>query len=460
MTTSNKTVIRGGRVVDPSQGMDAIADVYIEDGKVAWVAAASEKRAAAGAQVIDAIGLIVSPGFVDLHTHLREPGFEHKETIATGTLAAARGGFTTICAMPNTNPAMDTLQTVRWVIHKAETEGHVRVLPIGCVTKGRAGKELAEMGELASAGVIGFSDDGSPVADTNLMRTALQYSSFTGLPIIQHCEDPGLAHGGVMHDGWVASRLGLKGMPGQAEEVMAGRDIHLTELTRGKLHLAHVSIAGTVEQVRRAKAKGMAVTAEVTPHHLALTDEWVLGTQDKGHAYAPLTLKAYDTNAKVNPPLRTNKDIEVLVAGLKDGTLDAIATDHAPHAVTDKDCTFPEAAFGISGLETAFGLLMRLVNSRQISLSLLIEKLTIGPAKVLGAKGSGLGTLKVGAAGDVVLLDPKSEWTVDVKTWASRGKNTPLNGVKLTGAVMTTLVGGRVAFTAPTLKAGSAGRAR
>ncbi|MSP78188.1 MAG: dihydroorotase [Dehalococcoidia bacterium] len=458
MTTPSSLLIRNGRVIDPSQGLDQRADVLLEDGKVAWVAVSSEKRLATDAQVIDAGGFVVCPGFVDLHCHLREPGFEDKETIASGTLAAARGGFTTVCAMPNTNPAVDSAAIVRWVAQKAQVEGYVRVLPIGCVTKGRNGKELTEMGELAEAGVIGFSDDGSPVADVNLMRTALLYSSFTGLPIIQHCEEPSLARGGMMHEGWVASRLGLKGQPSQAEEVMASRDVGLVQLTHGRLHLAHVSTAGTTAIVRWAKGSGLAVTAEVTPHHLALTDEWVLGMQDKNAVYAPLSLMAYDTNAKVNPPLRTARDIEALVAALKDGTLDAIATDHAPHAATDKECTFNEAAFGISGLETAFGLVMRLVHAGQLPLGLVIEKMTAGPAKVLGEKGRGLGSLKAGAMADVAILDPNAEWVVDRKALASKGKNTPLDGVRLKGSVVATVVGGRVAYMARTLKLTPAGR--
>ena len=442
-----RVLLRGGRVIDPSQGVDQRSDLLLENGRVAWLAPTGERRRVEGdVQVLDVTGRVVCPGFVDLHTHLREPGLEHKETIATGTLAAARGGFTTVCAMPNTEPAMDSAAVVRLVLQKTRDEGRVRVLPIGCVTIGRQGKQLAEMVELAETGVIGFSDDGNPVASPQLMRAALTYASSLGLPIIQHCEDPALASGGVMHEGWVASRLGLRGAPAQAEDAMAARDIQLAELTGGRLHLAHVSTAGTVELVRRAKEKGLAVTAEVTPHHLTLTDEWVLGGQGGVDRYAPLGASAYDTNCKVNPPLRTASDIAALAQALRDGVIDAIATDHAPHAASDKDCTFDEAAFGISGLETAFGLLMRLVHDGRLTLNAVIERFTIGPARVLGKHGAGLGTLRPGSPADVTILDPNAGWTVDSRTFASKGRNTPLDGVKLKGAVAATLVGGGVVY--------------
>ncbi|MSQ11124.1 MAG: dihydroorotase [Dehalococcoidia bacterium] len=452
MRARERLLVKGGRILDPSQGMDAQADLMLEDGRVVWVAPPGERRSAVeGAQVLDASGLVVCPGFIDLHTHLREPGFEHKETITTGTLAAARGGFTTVCAMPNTDPPADSAAVVHLVLERARSRGHVRVLPIGCVSKGRKGGELAELVELAEAGVVAFSDDGAPVADAHLMRTALQYSSVTSLPVIQHCEEPSLANGGLVNEGWVGSRLGLPGVPRQAEEIMAARDIQLAALTGGRLHLAHVSTADAVDLVRRAKERGLRVTAEVTPHHLLLTEEWLLGTQGEDSAYAPLTLRAYDTACKVNPPLRTAPDTEALVAALRDGTIDAIATDHAPHAATDKTCTFQEAAFGISGLETAFGLLMRLVHAGRLPLSTLVERLTIGPASVLGERGKGLGTLRPGSPADVVLLDLNKEWTVDAKRFASKGKNTPLHGVTLKGAVAATIVGGEVAFGAQAL---------
>jgi dihydroorotase len=317
------------------------------------------------------------------------------------------------------------------------------------------------MAELAEAGAIGFSDDGDPVADSLLMRTALSYSTVTGLPIINHCEDPRLAQGGVLHEGWVASRLGLPGMPAEAEEAMVARDIGLVALTGGRLHLAHVSTAGTVELVRRAKERGLPVTAEVTPHHLTLTDEWALGAPSEGvrgldspDRHAPLTLRAYDTRAKVNPPLRTRADVEVLAAGLRDGVIDAVATDHAPHTVADKECAWTEAAFGISGLETAFGLLMTLVHRGDLSLETVVERLTAGPARILGAGPKDdhgtrpglpvLGTLRPGAAADVTVLDLDAEWVVDPARFASKGRNTPLEGVRLTGRVAATVVAGRV----------------
>ena len=433
-------LIKGGRIIDPGQGMDRVADLLIEGGAVHSTASFIEPPE--GAQVIDATGLVVCPGFIDLHCHLREPGYEDKETIATGTRAAARGGFTTVCAMPNTNPAMDTRATVDFVLQKARVEGLVRVLPIGCVTKGGKGRELAEMGELAEAGAVGFSDDGHPVADPYIMRQALSYSSADGLPIIDHCEVPELFKGGAMNEGWVANRLGLPGIPNSAEEIMVARNIHLAELTGGRLHLAHVSTAGSLELVRRAKDKGLRVTCEVTPHHLTLSEEAVLGYLNGGSPFAPLTPDAYDTQAKVNPPLRSRADVEAMVEGLRDGAVDFIATDHAPHNRVDKLCTFHEAAFGISGLETALGALMSLVHTGQIPLPLLVEKLTAAPARFLDR--ADMGTLREGAPADVAILDPDAQWVVDSSRFASRGKNTPWDGATLKGRVVATIVGGEL----------------
>ena len=359
MSNPRPVLVKGGRIVDPAQGMDERGDLLILDGVVAVIQ--TEIASPDGARVIDAAGLVVCPGFIDLHCHLREPGFEYKETIATGTRAAARGGFTTVCAMPNTDPVMDSRAVVDFVLRLAREEGAVRVLPIGAVTAGSRGAALTEMAELAEAGAVGFSDDGHPVADANVMRQALSYASGLGLPIINHCEVPELSAGGVMNEGWVATRLGLKGLPRSAEEAMVARDIALAETTGGRLHVAHASTAGTVELVRQAKERGLKVTCEATPHHLTLTDETVLGRG--AAAYEPLSVSAYDTNAKVAPPLRSRPDVEAMVEGLRDGTVDLIATDHAPHASIEKMCTFDEAANGISVLETALGSLMSLVHS-------------------------------------------------------------------------------------------------
>ena len=446
-------LIKGGRLIDPAQGVDQILDLLVRDGVVRG--ADRQISAPKDADVIDATGLVVCPGFVDLHCHLREPGYEDQETIAAGTAAAARGGFTTICAMPNTRPAMDSRATVEFVLRTAREEGAVRVLPIGCVTKGSLGTELSEMGELSEAGVIGFSDDGRPVADSNIMRQALNYSSAWGLPVINHCEVPELFQGGSMNESWLSNRLGIRGIPSPAEEIMVARDIALAELTEGKLHLAHVSTAGTLELVRRAKEKGLNVTCEVTPHHLTLTEDAVLGYRglQPGRAFEPLGPSAYDTQAKVNPPLRSRDDIEATVQGLNDGVIDFIATDHAPHNRVEKLCTFQEAAFGISGFETALGSLMSLVHTDQITLPLLVEKLTSAPAGFLGIK---LGTLSKGAHADITIFDPEAEWVVDAASFASKGKNTPLDGATLKGRVVATIVGGEVRYQAIPVEAASA----
>ena len=445
MSQPGTMLVKGGRIIDPAQGVDRIADLLIEEGVVRAIDGRIDPPE--GAQVIAAEGLVVCPGFIDAHCHLREPGFEYKETIATGTRAAAAGGFTTVCAMPNTSPPGDNRSVVEYVRRQARETGVVRVLPIGCVTKGSNGLELAEMGELAEAGVVGFSDDGHPVADSNIMRQALSYSLPFGLPIINHCEVPELSAGGSMNEGWVSNRLGVRGIPNAAEENMVARDIGLAELTGGRLHIAHASTAGTVELIRRAKANGERTTCEVTPHHLTLTEEAVLGGgSDPGSSgrFEPLTAKAYDSNAKVSPPLRSRRDVEALVQGLKDGTVDFIATDHAPHSAVEKQCTFEEAANGISGLETALGSLMSLVHAGDVPLPLLIEKLTNAPAGFLGLES---GTLKSGAPADVTVFDPDAEWVVNAAGFASKGKNTPLDGATLRGRVLATIVGGEVKYS-------------
>ncbi len=433
----DRLLITGGRVLDPANGIDlAQGSVLVEDGRVVAV---GREVTTDGARVIDATGLIVAPGFVDLHTHLREPGFEYKETVESGTRAAARGGFTTVCAMPNTEPAMDNRGTVDYVMQQAADTGLVRVLPIGAVTKGRAGKLLAEMGELAAAGCIGFSDDGNPVADAGIMRRALEYASTFDLPIIDHCEDPQLA-GGVMHEGWVSARLGLKGIPSASEENMVARDISLARETGSRVHIAHLSTAGSVELVRRAKAEGLNVTAEATPHHIALNHEAVMWRNGDE------SLLAYDTNAKMYPPLRRLEDAAACLEGLRDGTIDAIATDHAPHAVQEKLCEFDEAANGIIGLETALSLSLR----AGLELERLVEAMTIGPVRALGLDRwvPGIGTLSAGAPADIVLFDPQREWTVSPQTIASKGKNTPVMDQTLQGVIVATIYGGEVVYEA------------
>ena len=441
MTSSQPILIKNGRVIDPSQGVDRTADVAIRDGVILGVDSGIELE---GAQVIDAAGMVVCPGFIDLHTHLREPGFEYKETIATGTAAAARGGFTTVCAMPNTSPVTDSRSIVDFVLAKAAEEGVVRVLPIGAVTKGSKGKELAEMGELAEAGVIGFSDDGHPVSDDNVMRQALGYASSLGLPIINHAEVKSLSSGGAMNEGWIATRLGLKGIPTSAEEIMVARDIELARLTGGRAHIAHASTTGTIELVRRAKEDGLDVTCEVTPHHLTLPDETVMGHLSVNGPFDLLTEAAYDSNAKVAPPLRAREDVGAMAEALREGVIDFIATDHAPHGTVDKQTTFEDADNGISNLETALGSVMGLVHAGAVPLPVLIEKLTTSPAGFL--RRSDLGTLRSGAAADVAIIDLNAEWVVDPSQFASKGKNTPLAGGTLKGRVVATVFGGKVVY--------------
>ena len=419
-------LIQGGRIVDPTQGIDEVGSLLISEGKVSW---RGETPPQPGYDVLHAEGLIVCPGFIDLHCHLRQPGFEEKETIATGTRAAARGGFTTICCMPNTNPPLDNQAAIDYVKAEAATKGVVRVLPIGCISKGRKGEELAEMGELASAGVIAYSDDGKPVKSSHIMRQALEYSRAFSLPVIDHCEDTTLSEDGLMNEGILSTRLGLRGIPAAAEDIIVARDLALARLTGAHLHIAHVSTEGSVELIRRGKEKGIKVTAEVTPHHLTLTEEEVIG---------------YETNAKVNPPLRTERDIQALIQGLKENVIDIIATDHAPHTEVDKRCEFALAAAGISGLETALGSLMRLVHNEELTLTTLIAKLTGEPAKVINYDK--LGTLSIGAPADITIFDPGKDWVVDTRTFASKGKNTPLAGAVLKGKVMATISQGKLVY--------------
>ena len=434
-------LVSGVRIIDPSQDIDRVGDLLISEGRVVEIggpgAIGPSRRCSAGkTKTLDATRLVLCPGFVDLHCHLREPGFEDKETIATGTRAAATGGFAAVCCMANTEPPLDNAPAVDWVKRKANKESLIAVFPIGCITKGRKGKELTDMAALFEAGVAAFSDDGDPVASSLLMHRAMEHSRELGLPIIDHCEDKALTGNGIMNEGQTSARLGLEGIPAAAEEVAVARDLILARLTGARLHVAHVSTKGSVELIRRAKEEGISVTAEITPHHLTLNEERIAGASPT---------KSFDTNAKVNPPLRTREDVQALIKGLKDGVIDAIATDHAPHTLADKDCGLALAAFGISGFETAFGCLMGLVHEGAISLTKLISKLTFEPAKVIG-KTDELGTLRVGAPANITMFNPDREWVVNSRDFASKGRNTPYDGCKFRGKVMATIADGKIAF--------------
>ena len=419
-----KILIKGGRIIDPSQSMDKTGDVLIDKGKVEKI---GESIASSGATVIDAKGKIVAPGFVDMHTHLREPGEENKETIETGLGAAVKGGFTTVCAMPNTKPPCDSQAQVKFLIEKASQAAKSNLLPVGAITKGREGSQLAEMAELKEAGCLSVSDDGASVEDAALMRRALEYASMLGLLVISHCEDEALSGGGVMHEGYWSTALGLEPIPGEAESIIVERDIKLAELAGARLHIAHVSTAESVEMIRQAKKKGAQVTAEVTPHHLALRDE---------------DLKTYDTNMKVNPPLRSDEDIKALKKGLKDGTIDAIATDHAPHLANEKEKEFDYAPFGMIGLETALSVSVEnLIDEGQLDWGELIRKMSVNPCKILGYSR---GSLQKGAVADIVVIDPEEEWEYTKEKIISRSKNSPFIGQKMKAAVTDVLVGGRI----------------
>jgi len=429
-----RLVIAGGLVADPEAGKAEVADVVIEDGRIKAVGPGLTGETGAGTRkgetVIDAAGKVVLPGLVDAHVHLREPGQEHKEDIASGTAAAALGGFTSVAAMANTDPVIDDRVGVEFVKERAAAVGLVNVFPVGAVTKGRKGVELAEMGEMAEAGAVAFSDDGRPVSSGEVMRLALEYAGMFGRPVISHCEDTDLSAGGVMHLGYWSTVLGLKGVPAAAEEVMVARDIILARLTGGRVHLTHLSTAGSMELVRRAKEEGLAVTCDITPHHIALTDE------------AVRTLD-YDTSTKVNPPLRTEADREALRLAVREGLVDLIATDHAPHHLDDKDVEYDYAAFGISGLETAVGLVVtHLVGGGHLDWVGVARLMSANPARLLGLEDKG--TLRPGADADVTVIDPEAEWTVAPETFASKGRNTPFAGLTLRGRVTETIVGGRI----------------
>ena len=437
-------LIRGPRIIDPGRGRDQIGAILIRDGVILAAGRSASESAPEGSRIIEASGLVASPGFIDMHCHLRVPGFEHKETIATGTRAAAHGGFTTICCMPNTEPAIDSGQVVDQLLERVRDEAVVRVYPIGCVTKGRRGEELALLDDLAAAGVVAFSDDGDPVYDPNLMRLALVRSLDLSLPISNHCQERSLSRDGVMAAGSVARGLGLPGIPAAVEEIMMARDISLAEETGGRLHLAHLSSAGTIPLLRRARDLGLAVTAEVCPHHLTITDDWVLGAGRTGPELEGRP--SYDTFTKVYPPLRGQEDVDALVEALAEGLIDCIATDHAPHDQASKQCGYEEAAFGISVLETALGSVLQLVHQGRISLPSLVERMTVGPAKALGPAFADLATLGAGTPADIVLFDPDLDWVVDTSAFESKGRNTPLQGTPLKGRVMMTLVAGEVVY--------------
>jgi dihydroorotase len=426
-----RLLLKGGRVVDPAQGLDETRDLLIEDG---FIAAAGARVQARGAEVLDVSGLVVAPGFIDLHTHLREPGREDKETIFTGTRAAAAGGFTAVCAMPNTDPVNDQAGTTRAILDRAAQDAVVRVYPIGAITKGSRGEELAEYGDLREAGCVAVSDDGRPVSSARVLRRALDYARAFDLPLIEHCEEPTLSEKAAMNEGPVATLLGLRGAPWASEAIAVERDVLLAELTGGRLHVAHVSTRAGVDAVRRGKARGVRVTAEATPHHLLLTDQVV---KESG----------YDTSTKMNPPLRDEEDRKAVLAGLLDGTIDCIATDHAPHTVDDKDVEYDEAAFGIVGLETAVALCLdRLMGGAGLlDLRQLVARLSTHPARVLGLPG---GTLAPGSPADVSVLDLDRRRKVEPERFASKGRNTPFAGWTLKGWPVITIVGGRVAWNA------------
>ena len=416
-------LIKGGRVVDPANGLDGVADVLVTDGRIAKVGRGL--KGPEGTHVVTATDQVVCPGLIDIHVHLREPGFEYKETIASGTRAAAAGGFTAVACMANTLPVNDNRSVTDYILAKARVEGAVRVYPIGAVTRGLKGKELAEMAELAEAGCVAFSDDGQCVMNAEVYRRAMEYALPFGTPIISHAEDEHLAHRGAMHEGFVSTELGLLGQPAAAEDVMVARDIILAELTGAHLHIAHISTSGAVRLLRDAKARGVRVTAEVTPHHLLLTDELV---------------RSYDPNCKMAPPLRTKRDVEACLEALVDGTIDCVATDHAPHALSEKEGEFAEAANGVVGLETAVPLLLdRLVRRGVIDLPTLVTRLSTGPARLLNLPG---GSLAPGASADITILDLERPWTVDPAAFRSRSRNTPFAGFTGTGAPWMTLVGG------------------
>ena len=418
-------LLRGGRILDPSRNVDEKGDVLIDKGRIESIGGRLGEND--DADVVDCAGLVVSPGFIDVHCHLREPGREDVETIATGARAAAAGGFTAVCAMPNTDPVTDNQAAVGFIVRQAQRAEAARVHVIGAISVGQKGETLAEFGEMVAAGAVAVSDDGKPVVSAQLMRTALEYARTFAIPVIDHCEEPTLAHGGSMNEGIVSARLGLKGIPSEAEEIMAIRDILLARRTGGHVHLAHMSTRGSVELIRWGKERGIRVTAEVCPHHISLTEDRVVG---------------YDTNAKMNPPLRTQEDVESLREAVKDGTIDMIATDHAPHHYDEKEREFADAPNGIIGLETALAVsVTNLVETGHIDFRTLVDKMSCAPARLFGLPG---GTLARGSAADVTIFDPAREWEVEPSQFLTKGRNTPYAGMRLKGRAVCTIVGGRL----------------
>ncbi|HEY0546201.1 MAG TPA: dihydroorotase [Pyrinomonadaceae bacterium] len=430
-----RLLIANGHLIDPSQGQNSGKNLLLEDGRVAGFPARGE-GVPEGAEVFDATGLVVAPGFIDMHVHLREPGQEYKETIATGAAAAVAGGFTSVCAMPNTDPINDSAAVTRFIIEQAGRAALANVFPIGAITKGSTGTELAEMGEMKQAGIVAVSDDGRPVPSAGMMRRAMEYARGFNLAVVDHCEDRTLASGGAMHEGRWSLILGLKGIPAVAEEMDAVRDCALAELTGARVHLAHVSTRGAIEAVRRAKERGLRVTCEVAPHHFALTDEAVEG---------------YDTNTKMSPPLRSREHVEAILEALRDGTIDAIATDHAPHHADEKALEYDRAPFGITGLETCVGLALdRLVHQGVIGLERFVELCAVNPARIFNLEARG--TLRTGAWGDVTIFDPELNWAFDAARSKSKSRNTPFDGLKMRGAAIATIVAGRVVYEHPQLE--------
>ena len=427
-----KVLIANGYIIDPAQNVNTGGrSLLIEDGRVVGLVERGEP-VPEETHVMDATGLIVAPGFIDLHTHLREPGQEYKETVATGASAAVAGGWTSICAMPNTDPINDNPAVTRFIVDQGRAAKLANVFPIGAVTKGSGGKELAEMGEMKNAGIVAVSDDGRPVPNSGMMRRAMEYARGFDLTVVDHCQDPSLSVGGVMHEGRWSLILGLRGMPAAAEEVDAVRDCVLARLTGAKVHIAHISTRGALEAVRQAKHEGLRVTCEVTPHHWTLTDEAVAD---------------YDTNTKMSPPLRSREHLEAILEAIKDGTIDAIATDHAPHHLDEKGLEFDQAPFGITGLETAVGLAFDLVHAGLIDLERVVQMCAANPARIFGLEDRG--TLKANAHADITILDPQLEWTFDVNKSKSKSRNTPFHGRSMCGAAVATIVGGRLVYLHP-----------